>query len=484
MYWRHYQPIERRYKLLHATTTQTGNPGRGRESQTMSGKITLTITTGPKTGTTFVFEDHDTLLLGRKKDCQVSIPEDTFISRHHFILEVNPPDIRLRDLGSLHGTFINGQKYGGRERHETPIDGVRREFAQVDLHDGDEIKAGQTTFRVRVETAARSLIQVSCLHCDDSISIEPDDDHICASCQMRSQEDHGSHQSSLPQQSLSFTQKGIIFDYQIIQKLGEGGMGAVYLVEPIKGGQRTALKIMPPKVPVNEQSRQRFLREIEATRELRHPNIVTFLNSGTQPGFLYFLLEFCEGGDVARLMQRRGGRLTLEEAGPILLQALQGLAFAHKRNFVHRDVKPQNILLCGKEGRWQAKLSDLGLAKNFEQAGFNGLTLTGDKAGSEQFMPHEQVTNFKHIKSVSDVWAMGATSYHILTGSYPRNHLATQDQVKVILQEEVIPIRTCDPHIPKPVADVIDRSLAYKESERYQHAGEMYEALKKALSTR
>jgi hypothetical protein len=449
----------------------------------MPGKITLTITTGPKTGTTFVFEDHDTLLLGRKKDCQVSLPEDTFISRHHFILEISPPDIRLRDLGRLHGTFINGQKYGGRQRHETPIDGIRREFAQVDLHDGDEIKAGQTTFRVRVETAARPLIQVNCLHCGDDISIEPDDDRICASCQMGSQEYHGSHQSSLPQRSLSFTQKGIIYDYQIIQKLGEGGMGAVYLVEPIKGGQRAALKIMPPRVPVSEQSRQRFLREMEATRALRHPNIVTFLNSGTQPGVLYFLLEFCEGGDVTRLMQRRGGRLALEEAGPILLQVLQGLTFAHQQNFVHRDVKPQNILLHGKEERWQAKLSDLGLAKNFEQAGFNGLTLTGDKAGSEQFMPHEQVTNFKHIRPVSDVWAMGATSYYILTGSYPRNHHATLDQIKVVLQEEIIPIRTRNPYIPKAVAEVIDRSLAYKESERYQHAGEMYEALKRAPST-
>jgi hypothetical protein len=78
---------------------------------------------------------------------------------------------------------------------------------------------------------------------------------------------------------------------------------------------------------------------------------------------------------------------------------------------------------------------------------------------------------------------MGATCYYILTGSYPRNHLATLNQIKVVLQEEVIPIRTRNPHIPQPVAEAIDRSLAYRESERYQHAGEMYEALKKALST-
>ncbi len=177
----------------------------------------------------------------------------------------------------------------------------------------------------------------------------------------------------------------------------------------------------------------------------------------------------------------RGGRLTLEEGGPILLQTLQGLAFAHKRGFVHRDIKPRNILLRGKEGRWSGRLSDLGLAKNFEQAGLSGLTITGEKIGTFQFMPREQVTQFKRFKPVSDVWAMGATCYYILTGFYPRNHPDTLDQVKVILQGKAIPIRTRDPRIPNPVAEVIDRSLADKVSERYQHAGEMYEALKKVL---
>src|SRR2546422_642988 len=128
----------------------------------MSGKLTLTITTGPRAGTAFVFEEYDTLLLGREKDCQVCLPEDTQVSRHHFILEVNPPDICIRDLGSLQGTYINGQKYGGRGKHETPEEGAWRTFTQVNLHDGDEIKAGQTTFRVRVE-ATGSLKSRRCL---------------------------------------------------------------------------------------------------------------------------------------------------------------------------------------------------------------------------------------------------------------------------------------------------------------------------------
>jgi serine/threonine protein kinase len=238
---------------------------------------------------------------------------------------------------------------------------------------------------------------------------------------------------------------------------------------------------MLSKVAVDERSRQRFLREMETTRTLSHPNIVSFLDGGAQDTFFYFLMEFCEGGDVAHLMERRGGRLTLEEARPILLQALQGLAFVHEQGFVHRDLKPQNILLSGREGRWSARVSDLGLAKNFEQAGFSGMTTTSENVGTIPFMPREQVINFKLFKPVSDVWAMGATCYYILTGSYPRNHRDALDQIEVVLQGDVIPIRTRDPRIPKPVAAVIDRSLAREMSERYQDAGEMYEALKKVL---
>lgn len=92
----------------------------------MSGKLILTIITGPRTDKTFEFEEHDTLLFGRMDDCHVCLPDDQTVSRHHFILEVNPPDARIRDLGSLHGTYINGQKYGGREKHETPEEGARR----------------------------------------------------------------------------------------------------------------------------------------------------------------------------------------------------------------------------------------------------------------------------------------------------------------------------------------------------------------------
>jgi eukaryotic-like serine/threonine-protein kinase len=193
------------------------------------------------------------------------------------------------------------------------------------------------------------------------------------------------------------------------------------------------------------------------------------------------LMEFCEGGSVDNLMERRGGVLKLNEAGPLMLQALEGLAFAHQQNVVHRDLKPQNILLTGREGAWTAKVADLGMAKNFDKAGFSGMTATGSYAGTYPFMPREQVTNFKYVKPVSDVWAMGATLYNMLTNQYPRNFKRGDDHVEIILHGEIVSISKRLPGLQRNVAEVIDHALANKANDRYQNAGEFMQALKKVL---
>lgn len=448
----------------------------------MPGKLILTITTGPNTGQQFAFEEHDTLLFGRAGDCQICLPGDQQVSRHHFFLEVNPPDGRLRDLGSRNGTHINGQKCGGRAKHETPEEGARRQYPQVDLRNGDEIRVGQTSLQVRVEALSKPAVPVSSQDCDNEVPAQ-----VEASAQDVSGDKAGhtfvgqepaenvleepTHRSPNDRQIVALS------DYAMVTLLGEGGMGAVYLAQHKRTGEQVAVKTMRSKIHVDERDRSRFLREIEATRALQHPHLVRFLSSGSEGDTFAFLLEYCAGGSVADLMKRCGGRLSLEEAQPIVLQALEGLAYVHEQGFVHRDLKPQNILLARGAGTWVAKLADLGLAKSFEQAGFSGMTATGSFAGSFPFMPREQVINFKRVQPVSDVWAMGATCYLILTGAYPRQQQPGQDPLLAILQEESIPIRKLDPHLPAGVAEVIDRSLATKEGERYPDAGAMYEAL-------
>jgi serine/threonine protein kinase len=270
-------------------------------------------------------------------------------------------------------------------------------------------------------------------------------------------------------------------DYDIERKVGEGGMGAVYLARHKQQGSRCALKVMLPKVAFNEKAREQFLREVENTRALRHDNFVEYLDHGAIGPIFYFLMVFYEGGNIADLIARRGGDVPLNEAWPIMLQTLQGLAFAHAAGFVHRDLKPQNILLDGRENAWTAKVADLGVMKDFEKAGLSGMTVTGSVIGTYPFMPREQLVNFKYVKPVSDVWSVGATFYNMLTGQYPRETRRGQDPMMVVLRNHAVPIRQRMSSIPSRVAQILDRALATKTDARYQNAGEMLRALEAAL---
>jgi serine/threonine protein kinase len=133
------------------------------------------------------------------------------------------------------------------------------------------------------------------------------------------------------------------------------------------------------------------------------------------------------------------------------------------------------------EGGLQAKIADLGLAKSFTAAGLSGMTITGHFAGTYQYMAREQLTQFKFVQPASDIWSIGATFYHALTGRLPHDFPPGKDPAKVVLQDAVVPIRQREASIPKPVAEVIDRSLAIQPADRYINAGEMKKALAAAL---
>jgi len=500
----------------------------------MPDQLKLQIISGSDQGKIFNFEQHDTFVFGRMEDCHICLPEDTFVSRHHFILEVLPPQARVRDLGSLNGTYINDIKHGGRERHETPEQAAMRRYPEVDLKDGDEIKVGDTVLKLNIIPAVyctncgneipperlpedRSKIgsilcencqkelqkkraeelkpkppePVICQKCGRNVSAEvhgvPQAGYVCQRCQQEAAFDPAqllmdlfaklAAEKSLPQEAAELN----IPDYEILRKLGEGGMGAVYLAKNKKTGQQVALKVMLSKVAVSENARKQFMREIDNQKALRHKNIVDFVGRGSVGSMFYFLQEFCSGGCIGKLMERRGGRLDLKEADSIILDSLEGMAFAHKSKYVHRDLKPQNILLQDVNGKLAAKIGDFGMAKNFTQAGFSGMTVTGSYGGTPPFMPREQVINFKYVQPVTDVWALGATYYNMLTGNYPLDFRAAPDPILVILNNKPVPIRKHRSDIPNRVAEVIDRALEVKINDRYKDAGEMLSAMRKAL---
>jgi len=492
------------------------------------GKIEIAITEGSMRGRSFVFHEHDTLILGRMPDCHMYLPGDPMVSRHHFIIEVNPPDLRIRDLGSLNGTFVNGMKHGARMEDETPEEGANRKYPEVDLKDGDSITVGETVLKVHIETpmfccecgieiaddarekyawiggtficnACRKKAVASakpakrpeplrCQKCGKNVTKEirkaGRGNYICDLCRLKVENDPMKLlvQLILKEKKILGSAGAPKLDgYEIVRKIGQGGMGSVYLARRKTDSRNVAIKVMLAKGVVNDRARKVFQREIDITKDLRHSNIIEFIDHGNSGTAFFFVLEYCDGGSVDTLMRKNGGKLSLKIAGPIMLQTLEGLAYVHSMNHVHRDLKPQNILLTDSSGNWTAKIADLGLAKNFDQAGLSGMTMTGDYAGTSVFMPREQVTNYRDVKPVSDVWSIGATFYNMLTGHVPRDVKRGQDPMEVVLRGSIVPIRNRDSSIPKKVGEVIEHALSSDIGDRYQNAAEMHKALARIL---
>jgi serine/threonine protein kinase len=413
----------------------------------MPGRVCLAVVAGPIQGRQFAFEDHDTFLFGRSPDCHAQLAEaDTTASRHHFLLEVNPPAARLRDLGSRNGTYVNGTKYGGRGT--MTLEKARQQrWPEVDLRDGDGIRVGTTVFEVHVEGT------------EPDSGPGTDDDAVTPA---------------------PIAPEAVIAGFEVGPLLGRGGMGSVFKARRQSDGATVALKLMRPGMVVDTKSREAFAREVEVTASLRHPNVVALYEHGLEDDTFYFALEYCPGGSLASELLKRDGPLDVETAARVTLQALDGLAFAHEQGFVHRDIKPENILLVDSDMR-TAKLADFGLAKSFEMAGLSGMTATGVVAGTLYFMPREQITHFRLLRPASDVWSMGATLYHMLTFRYPRDFLPEADPLNVILSSGTLPLRQRDPWLPARLAEVVDRAVTDDLAQRYATAAEFRDALRRAL---
>jgi len=421
--------------------------------------VSLSVTKGPAKGKVFTFTEHDTFLFGRMADCHATFPDDTQVSRHHFILEACPPKASLRDLGSLNGTYVNGKKYGARKAGESPEEGAKRQYPAVDLKNGDIIEVGQTTISVAIAKPVG--------HDAVNAGIQPGELSELSPDQLFQLVFGGEKNPALLN----------IPDYVAEKELGRGGFGAVYQARRKKDGTRVAIKVMLSQAAATEEAVLRFKREMEVTRQLDHPNIVRFIESGAHKGAFYFVMELCDGGSLMDLYNKNRGPLTPEQLMPHALKALEGLAFAHSKGFVHRDLKPGNILIH----KGVARVADFGMSKSFQMAGLSGMSMTGNTAGTPLFMPPEQIINFKYVKPVSDVFSMGAAMYYLLTGEFPFEFPEKRDPMDVILNDDVVPIRKRLASITKPLAAAIDRAVTKKHKDRFLDAGELLSGLRKSL---
>jgi serine/threonine protein kinase len=273
--------------------------------------------------------------------------------------------------------------------------------------------------------------------------------------------DQPAPQSSDPPQDLRS-----IGGYRLLRLLGEGGMGAVYLGWKEGDDAQVAVKVLSDQLDGSQDYIDRFYREAKSGKLLNHPNIVRTLSYGQdeKTGKHYLVLEYVDGPNALDLLKRLG-RLPIGDAIHITLDMARALEHAHSRNVIHRDIKPDNILIT-RAG--VAKLADLGLAKRTDET--SHLTSMRQGFGTTHYMPYEQAFNARSADNRSDIYALGATLYHLATGATPFPGEQHMDIVEKKKRGDFLPIRSLIPEAPAALDAIVNRMLARLPVDRYQTA--------------
>jgi serine/threonine-protein kinase len=420
--------------------------------------IVLEVISGPHLGREYVFDRHATFSVGRSPETTFPVPDDPFFSRNHFLIEFNPPLCLLKDTGSTNGTKVNGQR-----------------VSEVRLRDGDVISAGKSAFRIRVDATAEQLGAIRCRVCrapaGDDVAVlqtSPGDEGevtwLCRHC---------------VEQSRRFPPPPS--GYWIERRIGGGGMGEVFKARHLETGRVVAIKMMIPSAASSDRARKYFQREISVLHELRHPNIVQFYEMHEALGIFHLVMEFVDGQDALAWAEGFEGGPPVAAVAEVGLQLLAALDHAHAKGFVHRDVKPSNLLLTGPRLRPRVKLSDFGLAKSFrDDAGFTGLTHQGDVGGSVGFVSPDHIRDFREVREPADIYGAGVTLYYLLTGEYPYLDFdpASTKAYAMILEHPCVPARVRRTDVPDGLDRLLRKSLEKHPRDRWKSARAMADALR------
>jgi serine/threonine-protein kinase len=266
--------------------------------------------------------------------------------------------------------------------------------------------------------------------------------------------------------------------WRLVKLLGEGGMGAVYEADGVRGEGKRAIKLLHPEFVKEPMVTQRFFAEATTAQQLQHPNVARVYESATaEDGTPYLVMELLEGIPVVRYVEE-GRPLPPEQAAPIVHGVLQALAVAHTARIVHRDLKPDNLFLVrDARGGWVVKVLDFGIAKVMDAAGGMGQkTKTGVLLGTPGYMSPEQIKNAKGVDPRSDLWSAGVLFYELLTARQPFNADNEFARLTAVLTQPVRPIASVLPHLA-PWGPFFDKALAKDLDQRFQTADEMANAL-------
>ena len=264
-----------------------------------------------------------------------------------------------------------------------------------------------------------------------------------------------------------------ISHYKILEKLGEGGMGVVYKAQDIKLDRIVALKFLPKHLLCDSEAKVRFEHEAKAASALNHTNITTIHEIDEFEGECFICMEYVEGKSLKKLSEEKA--FSIKEVVDIAIQVCEGLAIAHERGIVHRDIKSDNIMLTT---RGQVKIMDFGLAK---LRGSTKLTKTGSTLGTMPYMSPEQVKGIE-VDQRSDVFSFGVVLYEMIAGQLPFKGEHEAAIIYSILNETPEPLARYKSGVSTELQNIINKALAKDKGLRYQHADELAADLKRLTS--
>ena len=363
---------------------------------------------GPLRGQEVHLEEGRVYVFGRDPKCVLSFP-DQLTSRQHFTVRASKGRYYLRDLNSSNGTYVNGEP-------------VRK---TVELKLGDQIEAGETL-----------------------LSLLSDDERRT--------------EGGLVGQ--------VIAGYEVLERVGRGGMGTVYRARQLSLDRIVAFKVLSPSLAWDEEFIERFMDEARASARLVHPNIVRALDVGKAEGIYYFVMEYMPGGSVEDQIEREG-RIAPDRAVGILVDVARGLSYAEEQGVVHRDIKPENLMF-DEEGT--VKIVDLGIAGQVR--GRRGFEQTEGVFGSPHYIAPEQAAG-ERIDHRADIYGLGASAYRMLSG---RTLFTGASQAEIMakhVNEEPEPLWKVAPWVPRGLCKVVMKMVGKDPDERYQSAREVIAAL-------
>ena len=431
--------------------------------------IILRVTSGPHTGQEYTIELRDTFTVGRSSRVQFPMVYDQALSREHFQINNEPPLCHLVDLGSTNGTKVNGLRVG-----------------RVLLREGDVITAGDSEFLVEfIEDSADALNFAPCAGCGGRIPIgsnpprsqikvfsqrDKADVWLCEECEAR---------------RLKFPRTHA--DYLIEEWIGGGGMGEVFRARQLSRGRPVAIKMISANNAVGDKASDYFRREIEVLRDLlmpggqSHHSIVAFYEIYEVDSQFQLVMEYVDGKTALDWIKGLEKPLPIASAAQIGRQLLSALEYAHSKGYVHRDVKPSNLLVFGPVHRPRVKLTDFGLAKSFaETDGLNNLTRQGDVGGSIGFISPDHIRQFSDVREPADIYCAAATLFYLLTNRYPYLGFDPReaDSYEIILQHPPVPLRAYRPDAPEGMERILLKALQKQTRDRWKSAQAMADALR------